>query len=164
MRTTFLGILLLLLTSWAQAEEVVKTCNFVVELPDTQKFPTTYQIIKNGSEYYAKTTQLVEGQPVELPQETVQFSEFDVRVSLNSTLTDLNQAEQLVMGTMEFLNTPEFNNFFSVCLDLKAIRHALVYQIGRVTHMGGAFVIEAKGENAEALGSFVAGFIPFACK
>jgi hypothetical protein len=68
------------------------------------------------------------------------------------------------LNTNDLLHDPEIGKYFSVGLDLTAIRHAVTYQVGDFTHMGGTVIIEAKDKNGKDLGSFVTGFLPFACK
>ncbi len=44
------------------------------------------------------------------------------------------------------------------------IRSARLYKIGKFTPMGGTVIIEAKDKDKKELGSFVTGFMPFACE
>lgn len=76
----------------------------------------------------------------------------------------MNQAESLIQGTEEYLNTPDFGNYFNVGFDLKSIRSARLYKIGKFTHMGGTVIIEAKDKDKKEMGSFVTGLMPFACE
>jgi hypothetical protein len=153
------------LTSLASAEEVVKTCDFVVKVPgQNQVGSTTYRIVQEGKVLSAKTTQTIDGKTSELPVETVLISEHSVRAHLTSKTPNMNQAEQLIAGTIEFLEDPELGKSFNVGVALQSIRHAKVYQIGKFTHMGGSAIIEARDENEKYLGSFVTGFMPFSCK
>lgn len=151
--------------SSAMASKIVKTCSFVVKMPENNSaVPTTYQIIQDGNNLIAKTTQLVNGKPADLPIEDVLMNDFSVRPGITTNTLNMNQAEQLIAGTDEFLKTPDVGAFFSVGVNLTLIRHARVYQIGKFTHMGGSAIIEARDENGKDLGSFVTGFMPFACE
>jgi hypothetical protein len=155
---------LLVLASLAQAE-VIKTCKSTLQMPDAQKVvPTTFEIVKNGNSLIGKTTQIIDGKSTQLPDEEASITEADIHADLATLKSeDLNEAEGLILGTQNFLKDPEIGKFFSVGLDLKAIRHAKLFQIGKFTHMGGTVIIEAKDENGKDLGSFITGFIPFAC-
>jgi hypothetical protein len=165
MKKCFLLVSLIMISaSFSHAEEVVKTCKFVVKMPgETAEIPTIYEIVKDGNVLSAKATQTMDGQSAELPVEAVTLSEFDVRANVDSTTPDMNQAEELIVGTEEFLANPDIGSSFSVGLDLKAIRHAKVYQVGEFGNMGGTAIIEAKDGTGKDLGSFVTGFMPFAC-
>ena len=165
---TILGLVLIsstIFNSASFAGEVVKTCSFKIKMPgDSRVLSTTYQIIKNGAELIAKTTQTENGATNELPVESASIAEFSVRAGLTSTAPNMNEAERLIQGTEEYLNTPDFGNSFNVGLNLKSIRSAKVYQIGKFTHMGGSVIIEAKDKDGKKMGSFVTGFMPFACE
>lgn len=148
----------------ASAGELVKACSFTIKVPGNSKSAlTTYQIFKDGSKLTAKTVQTVDGQTGELPLESVVMSEHSVRPNLTSKTNDMNLAEQLIAGTVEFLQSPEIGKSFSVGLDLKQFKNAKVYVIGKVPHMGGPAIVEARDESGKNLGSFVTGFMPFAC-
>ncbi len=166
--TTLLGLLITFstaLTSTAFAGEVVKTCTFTIKIPDhTQVIPTTYQIIKEVDKLVAKTTQIESGRKIQLDDEVATIDEFTVRPDLTEQTPGMNTAEYLIQGTENFLNNSEIGNSFTTCLDLKLIRTAKVYQIGKFTHMGGAVVIEARNQAGNEMGSFVTGLLPFACE
>ncbi|MBN8537134.1 MAG: hypothetical protein J0M15_08770 [Deltaproteobacteria bacterium] len=167
--TTILGLVLIsftICTSASFAGEVLKTCTFNKKMPgDSRVIPTTIQIIKNGNKFIAKTIQLVNGTMNELPEESATISEFFVGPGLTSTTPNMNQAEILIQGTEEYLNSPDFGNFFNVGLDLKSIRRAWLFKIGKFTHKGSTVIIEAKDKYKNEMGSFVnTGFMPFACE
>ena len=150
--------------SVASAADVVTTCAFTIKIPENTKVvPTTYQIIKDGEKLTAITTQIVDGTSLKLPEESVEVADYAVRSDLKSETENMNPAERLIAGTMEFLANPDIGSSFSVGLDLKAVRHAKVFQIGQFTNMGGSAIIEAQDADGKALGSFVTGFMPFAC-
>lgn len=154
----------LLLTSIVSAEEVVKTCTVIMKVPgDKKSVPTTFVVTKDGSQINTKTSQSVDGITEALPDEPAQIAEYPVRRDLNSGLKDLNQAEQLILSTDEFLHSPDIGSAFHVGIDLKSIRSAKVFVVGQFTHMGGTAIIEARDESGKNLGSFVTGFLPFEC-
>lgn len=166
--TTVLSLVLIsstVFSSMSIAEETVKTCSIELKIPGNDRvIPTTFKIVKNGEKLIAKTTQTENNSVTELPEESASIAEYSVRADLKSTTPDMNQAESLIQGTMDYLKIPNFGSLFSVGLDLNSIRNAKVYQIGKFTNMGGTVIIEAKDKNGKAIGSFVTGFMPFACK
>ncbi len=145
--TTLLGLLVTfstILTSTAFAGEVVKTCTYTIKIPDhTRVIPTTYQIIKEVDKLVAKTTQTESGRKIQLDDEVATIEELTVRPDLTEQTPGINTAEYLIQGTENFLNNSE---------------------IGKFTHMGGAVVIEARNQAGNEMGSFVTGFLPFACE
>ncbi|MCB0349540.1 MAG: hypothetical protein KDD38_00040 [Bdellovibrionales bacterium] len=149
----------------ASKGEIVKICSFTVKFPgEASSVPTVYTIVKSDNQLIAKATQVVEKHPVNLPDEPAIITEFSVRADVSRDTPDRNLAEDLIAGTIEFLDSEEFRGEFSVGLDLNSIRQAKVYQVGQFTHMGGTVIIEARDQNGKAMGSFVTGFIPFACE
>jgi hypothetical protein len=66
---------------------------------------------------------------------------------LTSTTPNMNQAEILIQGTEEYINTPDFGNFFNVGLDLKSIRSAWLFKIGKFTHKGSSNVNTVEFKN-----------------
>jgi hypothetical protein len=167
--TTILSLVLVsstVITSNAfAANEVLKTCTTDIKVPGNNLVvPTTYQIVNNGSALTAKTTQVVDGTVRDLPDEAASVADFSVRPGLTADTANMNQAEHLIQSTEELLATPEFGSSFSVGVDLKKISSAKVYQIGKFTHMGGTVIIEAHDKDGKEMGSFVNGFLPFACK
>ncbi|OQW54300.1 MAG: hypothetical protein A4S09_06035 [Proteobacteria bacterium SG_bin7] len=55
------------------------------------------------------------------------------RSGIVSRAEGLNQAEELIAGTMEFLKDPEIGSSFNVGLNLNSIRSAKIYQVGKLT-------------------------------
>ncbi|HEY8269550.1 MAG TPA: hypothetical protein VIG33_01570 [Pseudobdellovibrionaceae bacterium] len=152
-------------TSTSFAEEIVKTCSIKMKMPgDNRVIPTTFQIVKSGNVLIAKTIQTVNGNSGELPNESASIAEFSVRAGLTANTPNMNEAENLIQGTEGFLNNPDIGSSFSVGLDIKSVRSAKVYEIGKFTHMGGTVIIEAKDKDGKEMGSFVTGFMPFACE
>lgn len=149
----------------AVSAEVVKTCKITMKVPgDDKAIPTTFRIVKEDSGLKGEFSQLINGQEQAGPSEEASIAEYSVRPNLSESSNEMNQAEQLILGTSGILQDPTIGSAFSVGVDLKLIRKAKVYQIGQFTHMGGTAIIEAKNENGEILGSFVTGFLPFACQ
>jgi hypothetical protein len=166
MKKYILFSLVCAISTFASASEIVKTCNMTLKIPGNSKvIPTTIQIIKTDDQQLtAKTTQIVDGKSVELPIEEATIADFSVRENLTSKSSDLNEAESLISGTIDFLAMPDVGNQFSVGLDISKIRQARVFKVGKFTNMGGTAIIEARDGKQNDLGSFVTGFIPFACE
>jgi len=156
---------LTLLTSFVSASELIKSCTFQIKIPGQSRIASTvYNIIKTEDKLIAKGLQTINGNKVELQDEVAQYFEYEVRENVSRNDKDLNLAEKLITGTQEFLDNPELGSAFSVNLDLKKIRKAKVFQVGKFTHMGGIAIIEAQDAEEKVLGSFVTGFLPFACE
>lgn len=166
MKKYILFSMVLAISTFASAEESVKTCKFTLNIAGNANIvPTTIQIIKSDDQQLlAKTTQIVDGQSVELPIEDVTISDFSVRENLTSKSENLNEAEALISGTADFLAMPNMGNKFNVGLDISKIREARVFKVGKFGHMGGTAIIEASDDQKKDLGSFMTGFIPFACE
>jgi hypothetical protein len=144
--------------------KVIKSCSLTLKVPgNSAEIPTLFQILKVGNGLVAKTTQTVNGAKVSLPDETAKVSDHAVRADITSSTANMNLAEELIVGTQEFLNNPDIGKSFNVGFDLKLVRHAKVYEIGKFTNMGGTVIIEAQGKDGANLGSFLTGFMPFAC-
>lgn len=151
--------------SFASAEEVVKTCNLKLQKLDNEKLnPTTIEILKDDQKITAKTMQIIDGHAVVHPLEEASILDFSVRENLTSQSSNLNRAEDLILRTSDFLNTPGLENIFSVGLKLTEIRQAKLYQIGKSGNMGAPVIIEARDKVQHLLGSFITGTVPFACE
>lgn len=157
------------LAASAQAALVspIKTCSTILSAPDSWKsVPTNVEIFSNGNSFVAKVTQTTDGQTNSY-NDIAEISWNKVRAGLNANSInkgDLNLAESLVAHAMMLTEDPVFRGAFNAGLDLKVVRSAKVYQIGKASNMGITAIVETKDELGKDLGSFFGGFLVSACK
>ena len=75
---------------------------------------------------------------------------------------DLNLTERVILHAMGLVEG--FNGFFSVGFDLKEVRTATVYVVGKMGNIGGTAIIEAMGKDGKVLGSYLGGFLVAPCQ
>ena len=154
--------------TWAASPALITLCSATYTMPGkSQSIPTTFQIFNSQDKAMIHVSQVIEGES-SFYEDTLDINEYAVRADLTAEsrqcLNDLNPAESLISSTMEFLQTPDLGTFFTTGLNLKAIRSAKLYTIGKTTHMGATVIIEARDESGNKIGSFITGFLPYACE
>jgi hypothetical protein len=87
----FIFILPFFVASFSFAEEVVKTCSFVVQMPsEARTVPSTYKIIQKGPNLIAQLSQVIDGKlQTGLDDEPVTRNETSIRENLSSSSTNL---------------------------------------------------------------------------
>lgn len=155
----------ILIVQSVTAAEIIKECHVNLTLPDIELVvPTEFKVQNNSGKFIAKTIQKLEGEDKFLFDESVEISNYSVRGNLSRNMPNLNLAEQLVLGTIEYLADPETGAGFSLAIDLTAIRLAKIYKIGSGPDQSVVTaIVEAKDANEGDLGSFLTGLIPFKC-
>jgi hypothetical protein len=172
MKYTFLICSLLLVSSLtvsASEKELVKSCSTVLTMPEeTKKVETQIDIYKINSSLTATVTQKSDGQSGSYDDD-VQVEELQVQAGLtpddiNEKIDDLNLAERLIVHALSLTEDPVFKNTFNAGLELRKVRSAKIYTIGKPTSMGLTAIVEAKDESGKNLGSFLGGFLVSGCK
>jgi hypothetical protein len=153
------------------ADQPVKTCSTVLSIPgETKKVPTRFEIFQSKDGATAKVTQTIDGRDGSY-EDTAEIAKYSVRPGLSAAdaelsslkKLELNDGEEQIARAMEFLENPSFKDAFSAGLDLEAVRSVKVFSIGKMTHMGGTVIVEAYDADTKNLGSFLTGFMIFAC-
>lgn len=152
----------------AGEKELVKSCSTVLTMPEEiQKIETRIDIFKKDIGLVATISQNSNGQTSSYDDE-VQIDELKVQAGLTSDIEqnvdNLNLAERLIVHALTLTEDPILKNTFSAGLDLRKVRSAKVYTIGKPTNMGHTAIIEAKNESGNDLGSFFGGFLVSPCK
>lgn len=153
---------------FAGEKELIKSCSTVLTMPETtQKVDTKIDIFKNDSALIATITQKSDSGTGSYNDEA-QIDEFKVQAGLIADLglsiDNLNLAEKLIVHALTLTEDPIFKGTFSAGLDLRKVRSAKVYIVGKPTNMGLAAIVEAKDESGNDLGSFFGGFLVTPCK
>lgn len=156
-------------TAFSTEKELIKTCSTILSQPEeTVTVDTQIKIFKEGNLLSATIAQKSsEGQESSFSDEA-QITELTVQSDLiadiEQDLEKLNLAERLIVHALTLTEDPVFKNAFNAGLDLRKVRSAKVYTIGKPTHMGLTAIVEAKDESGKDLGSFFGGFLVSACK
>ena len=167
----------------SEVDEVIKVCSAELSMPSEgsdvpQVMPTKIEIRKSKDGALSSiTTQTIGGLATgPIPGSVQAYFNQEVRSHelLPGDLSDLeddglddldlNIAEQMISQAMILVYEPVYNGFFSVGFDLKEVRKATVYVVGKMGSMGGTAVIEAMGEDGRVLGSFLGGFLVAPCE
>jgi hypothetical protein len=166
MKTTIFVYLFLVAAAMpAMAQNVVKTCSTTISDPEgTKTVPTKIEVQRNQKSYDAKVTQIVDGQAGSY-EDSAEISEYQVRDGLFASADPdgLNLAEKLIVQAMDLEGSPIFQNRLKTGLNLRDVKSAKVYLIGKMGNMGGSAIVEAKDRSGADLGSFLGGFLVFPC-
>lgn len=159
---------IMVLSSTAFAQDVVlKECSVTMKQPESEKTVdmTMKVIAKSDTSLTAVISQTADGVSGSY-NDVVEVLEESVRANLAdlSDVDDLNQAERLIVHAMLLSDNPVFQGAFSAGIDLKKVRSARMYTIGKKTNMGSSTIVEARDVNNQILGSFLGGFLVSPCK
>lgn len=171
MKNTILICSLLFMASvpvFAGEKKLIKSCSTVLTMPEaTQKIETQIDIFEDESALTSTITQKLEGN-TNTYGDRAQIDVFNVQDELSADIEqdidNLNLAERLIVHALALTEDPIFNDTLSAGLDLRKIRSAKIYTIGKPTNMGVTAIIEAKDEAGNNLGSFLGGFLVSPCK
>lgn len=171
MKNTLLICSIILATSFSvsiSAKELIKSCSTILTMPEEiNKVETQIDIFRTDSLLQATITQTSEGLSNTYDDEA-QFADLKVRAGLlpdiNQEIENLNLAERLIVHALTLTEDPIFKNTLNAGFDLRKVRSAKVYTIGKPTNMGLTAIVEAKDELGKDLGSFLGGFLVNACK
>jgi len=146
---------------------LLKTCSTILSAPGSEKpVPTVVEVFAEGAGFVAKVTQTTDGQTTSY-RDSAEVSSNKVRAGLSAdslNASDLNLAESLIVHAMMLTEDPLFQGIYDAGINLKAVRAAKVYLIGKPSDMGSTAIVEAKDELGKALGSFLGGFLVSACR
>ena len=159
------AVLALSSTAFAQ-DVVVKECSVTMKHLETNKpVDMTMKVIAKGKRLSAVIIQTSEG-VTNSYSDVAEIQEEKVRANLTaeSELDDLNQAERLIVHAMILSEDPVFEGAYSAGINLKKVRSAKMYIVGKETNMGSSTIVEARDENNQVLGSFLGGFLVSPCK
>lgn len=171
MKNTLLICSIIFATSFStsiSAKELIKSCSTTLTMPEeTNTIETQIDVFKSDSLLEATISQNAVGQSSAYNDEA-QLVELQVRVGLfpdiNQEIENLNLAERLIVHALTLTEDPIFENSLNAGFDLRKVRTAKVYIIGKPTNMGLTAILEAKDEFGKNLGSFLGGFFVSACK
>lgn len=168
MKKLLVSGLLLAMTSSAFAadKKLIKSCSTTLIDPDEGRTSKNeISIFKAGEKLSAKIKQTTD-QGTSTFSEVADVVELDVRagLTLEDDVDKLNLAEKLVVHALNITEDPIFNGIYTAGLDLRKIRSAKVYKVGKETGMGMVAIVEAKDKAGNNLGSFFGGLLVGACK
>lgn len=170
MKNTLLICSIIFATSFSvsiSAKELIKSCSTTLTMPEEiNKVETQIDIFRTDSLLQATITQNSEGLKSTYDDEA-QFADLQVRAGLSPDIKEienLNLAERLIVHALTLTEDPIFENTLNAGFDLRKVRSAKVYTIGKPTNMGLTAIVEAKDELGKDLGSFLGGFLVNACK
>lgn len=166
MKTMILTGLMVLSSSAFAQEVVVKECSVTMkQLESNKTVDMTMKVIAKGSSHSAVITQTSEGITGSY-NDVAEIQEQSVRANLTtqSNPDDLNQAESLIVHAMTLQEDPVFQGAYSAGIDLKQVRSAKMYTLGKKTNMGSSTIVEARDANNQVLGSFLGGFLVSPCR
>jgi hypothetical protein len=159
--------LALCLPALASENGVIKTCSTVLSMPgDSLQVDTKIEIYSELGSLSSTVTQTSQGQTTSYGDEA-QIEEHNVKAGLTADLNqvdNLNLAEKLIVHALVLTEEPEMKGVMSAGFDLRKVRSAKVYTVGKPTHMGLTAIVEAKDEAGKDLGSFFGGFLVSPCK
>lgn len=167
MKTMILTVVMALSSSAFAQDVIVKECLVTRKQQYTDKtVDVKMQVIANGNVLRTVITQTIDGMMTGSYYDEAEVQEEKVRANLTaqSNPDDLNQAEGLVVHAMAILEDPVFQGADSAGIDLKKVRSAKMYTVGKKTNMGSTTIIEARDENNQLLGSFLGGFFVSPCR
>lgn len=171
MKNTLLICSIIFATSFSvsiSAKELIKSCSTTLTMPEEiNKVETQIDIFRTDSLLQATITQYSEGLKSTYNDEA-QFADLQVRAGLlpdiNQEIENLNLAERLIVHALTLTEDPIFEKTINAGFDLRKVRSAKVYTVGKPTNMGLTAIVEAKDELGKDLGSFLGGFLVSACK
>lgn len=166
MKTMILTAAMVLSSAAFAQDVVVKQCSVTMkQLESNKTIDMTMKVISNGNVLSAVITQTANGLTGSY-DDVVEVQEEKVRANLTvqSNPDDLNQAEGLVVHAMTLSEDPVFQGVYSAGIDLKKVRSAKMYIMGKKTNIGSSTIVEARDENNQLLGSFLGGFLVSPCK
>jgi len=147
--------------TWA-VDKVIKTCETDIKL-DSDSVNTKIVITSVDGKLEAKVTQNGNSyiDSVVVEEGTVNS---ELSADVDAYDNDLNKLELLVVHAMALTEDPIFEGTMSAGMDLKNIKSAKLYIVGKETKFGSSTIVEAKDANGKDLGSFLGGFLVGACK
>ncbi|HWU44574.1 MAG TPA: hypothetical protein VN132_14080 [Bdellovibrio sp.] len=162
----FVAIMALASSSFAE-DIVLKDCSVSVKIPDASpiQMDMILKVIKKSDNSLASTiTQTLNGN-IKIYDDVADISEGIVRENLTSKsdVNELNAAEELIVHSMTLEEEPSFQHAFLSGIDLKKVRSAKMYRLGKA-EIGSVTIIEARDADNQILGSFLGGFILSPCK
>lgn len=164
----FLTTALLSISVSASEIQVLKSCTTTLAMPgESQKIETSIVVNSEMGALSATITQKDGAGNVGSYTEIVTIEDEKVKAGLSGNLDDtekLNMAESLINHAIAITEDPIMEGILSAGLDLRKVRSAKVYLIGKATHMGGVAIVEARDEKDQNLGSFFGGFLVSPCK
>lgn len=166
MKTMILAAVMVLSSSAFAQDDVVKECSVTMkQLESNKTVDMTIKVIAKGNVMSAVITQTADGMTSSY-NDVAEVQEEKVRENLTaqSNPDDLNQAEGLVVHAMTLSEEPVLQGAYSAGIDLKKVRSAKMYTVGKKTNMGSSTIVEARDENNQVLGSFLGGFLVSPCK
>lgn len=162
-------LLLTSLSTFAADQNPVKTCVTTLTMPGSPLLiETQIDVFKNADIFTATVTQKSsENGQTSSYEDTAEVVEEKVQAGLSADLEDtdnLNLAEKLIVHALVLTEDPIMENAYSAGFDLRKVRSAKVFTIGKPTNMGLTAIVEAKDESGKDLGSFFGGFLVSPCK
>lgn len=152
----------------ADGARPIKTCSAVI-VSDGSRLASKIEVFKKADSFEAKVTQKKSGQS-NTYHDVVTIYENKVRAGVaqmdpyDESASGMNDAERLVSHAISLTSDPVFKNAYSAGLDLKQVRFAKVYTVGKTSEFGSTSIIEAKDESGKPLGSFLGGFLVAKCE
>jgi hypothetical protein len=163
----FIAALMAVLPSFGFAQSLVKTCKTsFIRMDGAPSIATTIEVFSGSSWFTAKITQSAGGQSSSR-NESAAVNFYSVREGLTSKTSlspQLNMAEALIVSAMNLTQDPIMAGTFQTGVNLKAIRSAHVFVIGKFESMGGLALVEAFDGARNNIGTFVAGTMVAPCK
>lgn len=150
----------------AQEQIVLKECSVTMKQLDTDKgIDINMKVISKNDLISAIMSQTINGTNSSY-SEVVEVQEESVRAGLSSLsdTDDLKLSEKLIVHAMIISEDPILGVEYSSGIDLKKVRSAKMYIIGKQTNMGSSTIVEARDEKNQVLGSFLGGFLISPCK
>jgi hypothetical protein len=171
MKSLFLCLFVLTALN-AKAADPIQQCDFELRQLETNALAQmSLQVFSENNVLSGKTITTINGD-VQSFEEAVTLDERPVRAKLMDEANDegLNPIEAVIYNFQKLAEETKASPVYAglmpydTGIDVSKVRSAKLYTFGKPSHMGATYIVEAKDDAGNLLGSFYAGFFLRPCK